>query len=227
MVKMFIKIDERGFISMDLNALSTGKTHWAYPLKKGTKTDDLAEKIGFEAIQLYYSYYRSLLRFESALNKSGKMPGFNKLIEARSALIKAGQYFNVGESEIRGRFSIFIENELAFPAGVFETLEIYKWLFDESMKLDGTMKRGLKRYFSLDFMLYWLVHDLYAKSKKPCIPLILNFLGEQKIEGGNEQSIRQRVTRLRKERHWGHPRDVIMWFQLTADGTLKKRLFPS
>ncbi len=59
MAKRFTTIDERVFISMDLTALDTGKIHWAYPLKKGTKTDGLAEKIGIETIQLYYCYYRS------------------------------------------------------------------------------------------------------------------------------------------------------------------------
>lgn len=227
MVKMFTSIDEKVFISMDLTALSAGEIHLAYHLKEGIKTDDLEEKIGSETIQLYYCYYRSLLKFESALIKSEKMPGFKKLFEACSALVKAGEFFNTGELEIRARFYMFLERELAFPADVYATIEQYKHLFDDSMKLDGTMKRGLKRYFALDFMLYWLVVDLYAKHKKPCIPLVLAFLDEQQIEAGNEQAIRQRVTRLRKERHWGHPRDVIRSFQLDADGTLKKRTFDS
>ncbi len=227
MAKRFTTIDERVFISMDLTALDTGKIHWAYPLKKGTKTDGLAEKIGIETIQLYYCYYRSLLRFESALTKSKKMPGFIKLSEACNTLVKAGEFFNTGELEIRARFYMFLERDLGFPADVYATLEEYKHLFDDSMKLDGTMKRGLKRYFALDFMLYWLVDDLYTELKKPCIPLVIDFLDEQQIKAGNEQAIRQRVARLRKERHWGHPRDVISSFQLDVDGTLKKRTFGS
>ncbi len=224
---IFTKIEEKVFLAFDLKAFMAGEILCLYPLNYESNTRELADKIGVEALQLYYCYYCSLVRFESALIKSGKIPGLNKLIEARSVLIEAGEFFNVGEYEIRARFSMFIENELSFPADVFAAMEIYKYLFEQNMKLDGTMKRGLKRYFSLDFLLYWTTDDLFKKFKKPFIPLVTAFLNEQNIETGSEQTIRQRIARLRKVHHWGHPKDVICWFQLAADGTLKKRVFDS